>query len=168
MALLPIVTAPAPILSAKARTVRAEEFGSELEAHLASMAETMYDAPGVGLAAPQVNDGRRILVMDSQKEDGVGLLKMVNPKVTAVSEETQFFNETCLSVPTLEVRVERHQWVTVEYKTPKGKAEEITLEGYEAVIVQHELDHLVGSVLLDRVSRFKKSRYLKLKKKKGF
>ena len=101
MAILPIVEAPAPVLANRARNVEDSEFGPELVAHVSNMVETMYDAPGVGLAAPQVDDGRRIVVIDSGQHDGVrsGLLRMVNPEIIQRSKETLWWPETCLSVP---------------------------------------------------------------------
>jgi len=164
MAVLDILTAPHPILEKKARLVREEEFGPELEKHLSDMAETMYAAPGVGLAAPQIGDARRIVVIDSgtgREEGGSGLLKMVNPKIIARSQETIPWRETCLSVPELEVKVDRNKHITVQWMNAEGAAFERDFHEFEAVIVQHELDHLIGTVLLDRVSRFRRGRYLK-------
>jgi peptide deformylase len=168
MAVLPIITAPHPILAGKARDVRDDEFGPELDTFVSDMAETMYAAPGVGLAAPQVADPRRIVVIDSGKEPdegGSGLLRMVNPKITARSKETIPWNETCLSVPELEVTVQRSKHITVTWRTPLGEPMEQDFHDFEAVICQHELDHLIGTVLLDRVSRFRRGRYLKKVKK---
>lgn len=168
MALLDIVTAPNPVLERDAREVRPDEFGPALEQHLSDMAETMYAAPGVGLAAPQVDDSRRIVVIDSgldAEEGGSGLLKMVNPRIVARSADTITWKETCLSVPDLEVKVQRALHVTVEWQDAHGAEQSADFHEFEAVIVQHELDHLVGTVLLDRVSRFKRSRYMKKMKK---
>ena len=167
MAVLDIITVPHPILAMKARDVGDDEFGSQLQQHLSDMAETMYAAPGVGLAAPQVSDSRRIVVIDSgeQEERGQRLLKMVNPQIVAYSPEKIPFFETCLSVPDLEVEVMRSQRVSVQWQDGAGTHHQADFEDYEAVIVQHELDHLIGSVLLDRVSAFKRSRYLKKLKK---
>ena len=169
MAILPIVEAPAPVLANRAREVTDSEFGPELVEHVANMVETMYDAPGVGLAAPQVDDGRRIVVIDSGQHEGVrsGLLRMVNPKIVQRSKETLWWPETCLSVPELEVKVERNLYITVDWREPDGTAKTQEFEHYEAVIVQHELDHLEGTVLLDRVSGFKRRRYMKRRKKVG-
>ena len=169
MAILPIVEAPAPVLAKRARKVEDSEFGPELVAHVSNMVETMYDAPGVGLAAPQVNDGRRIVVIDSGRHDGVrsGLLRMVNPEIIQRSKETLWWPETCLSVPELEVKVERNLYITVKWQQPDGTSRMQDFEHYEAVIVQHELDHLEGTVLLDRVSGFKRRRYMKRRKKVG-
>jgi peptide deformylase len=168
MAVLEIITAPHPILELRARNVESDEFGPELERHTKDMAETMYAAPGVGLAAPQVSDPRRILVMDSsdKKERGSRFFAFVNPRIVEVSTDMIPWNETCLSVPEFEVEIQRHRKVTVEYQSPlDGSVHQQVLEDYEAVIVQHELDHLQGTLLLDHASRFKRSRYLKSTKK---
>jgi peptide deformylase len=160
MAVLPILTAPHPVLERKARDVRDDEYGAELERLCADMAETMYAAPGVGLAAPQVGDGRRILVIDSGQDGGKGLLKMVNPVVVARSAEKILWRETCLSVPEFDVEVERARHVTVEWRLPSGERVRDDFSDFEAVIFQHEHDHLMGTILLDKVSAFRRSRYL--------
>ncbi len=170
MALLDILTAPNAVLSKEAREVREDEFGEALARHLSNMAETMYAAPGVGLAAPQVDDSRRIVVVDSgmeEGEEGSGLLKLVNPRITARSPEMITWKETCLSVPEFEVKVERNRHITLSWTTPLGEPKEADFHEFEAVIVQHELDHLIGMVLLDRVSRFRRGRYIaKVKKRR--
>lgn len=167
MATLEILTAPHPILAGRARDVRDDEFGPDLAQRLSDMAETMYAAPGVGLAAPQVGDGRRFVVIDSSDKENRGkhLFKMVNPEIAERSKDTIWWAETCLSVPDLEVDVERNLRVLVRWRDEKGAPQERWFEEYEAVIVQHELDHLLGTVLLDRVSAFRRSRYLKKLKK---
>jgi peptide deformylase len=108
MALLPILSAPHPVLSAKARKVRPDEFGAELLRLLDDMAETMYAAPGVGLAAPQIGDSRRILVADpgfegeeGARRKGVDLVYMVNPEIIEASATKIKWEESCLSVPDL-------------------------------------------------------------------
>ena len=168
MAVLPIITAPHPVLAARAREVQPHEFGEALEKLTSDMAETMYAAPGVGLAAPQVEDGRRIVVIDSSSssERGSRLFRMVNPVITKRSEETIEWQETCLSVPELEVWVTRNKFITVEWQNAlTGDKRSEDFEEYEAVIVQHELDHLQGTVLLDRVSSFKRGRWIRKMKK---
>ena len=169
LAILEIITAPHPILEMAARDVEADELGPELERHLRDMAETMYAAPGVGLAGPQVSDPRRVVVIDSssKEERGSRLFLMVNPKIVEGSDDLIPWYETCLSVPDMEVKVMRHRRVRVEWIEPlDGKARSEWFEEYEAVIVQHELDHLAGTVLLDRASRMKRARYLRANKKK--
>lgn len=168
MARLEIITAPHPILEMAARPVEPDEFGPALEQLTRDMAETMYAAPGVGLAAPQVSDPRRILVLDpgEKKERGIRFFAMVNPEIVERSDDLIPWYETCLSVPEIEVKVMRNRRVKVRWQQPlDGEPAEGWFEEYEAVIVQHELDHLKGTVLLDRVSRFKKARYLKTIKK---
>lgn len=170
MALLPILEAPHPILSKKARDVKASEFGPALERLVSDMAETMYAAPGVGLAAPQIGDSRRIIVVDpgedDERETGSTLYKMVNPVIVERGEDHIVWPETCLSVPELEVKMKRTERILVRWQDPAdGQLLERWFEGFEAVVVQHEMDHLVGAVLLDQVSRFRRSRYLKQRKK---
>ncbi|MGC6494609.1 MAG: peptide deformylase [Myxococcota bacterium] len=167
MALLTIIEAPHPVLTKPARDVTGEEFGEALDAHLSDMAETMYAAPGVGLAAPQVGDGRRLVVIDSGNggHDGAGLLKLVNPRIVERSVENISWAETCLSVPEFEVSVTRTERLRLQWQTPYGEAQERWFEGYEAVIVQHELDHLEGTTLLDKVSNFRRGRYLRKRRK---
>jgi len=169
MPILDIITAPHPVLEMKARTVEADEFGPELALLTRNMAETMYAAPGVGLAAPQVSDPRRIVVVDpgEKHERGVRFFAMVNPRIVERSDETIPWYETCLSVPEIEVKVIRSKRIKVEWQDPEdGSPREGWFEEYEAVIVQHELDHLQGTIILDRVSRFKRARYLKSHKSK--
>jgi peptide deformylase len=167
MALLEIITMPHPILEMRARDVEEDEFGEELATKMSDMAETMYAAPGVGLAAPQVADPRRFVVVDPGEDGqrGVRLFQMVNPVITERSAETISWRETCLSVPDISVEVQRNKHITVEWRTPMGEPRSEQFSEYEAVIIQHELDHLEGVVLLERVSRFKRSRWLKRQKK---
>lgn len=167
MAVLDIITAPHPILEMKARPVEDDEFGPALATHCSNMAETMYAAPGVGLAAPQVSDPRRILVMDPGEGDerGKRYFALINPVIVEKSTETISWWETCLSVPGLEVEKKRHQRIKVAYRTPDGGHAEEVFEGFEAVIYQHEADHLGGTILLDAVSHFKRQRYLQKAKK---
>jgi peptide deformylase len=169
MAVLDIITAPHPLLENRAREVAADEFGAVLEQHLSDMAETMYAAPGVGLAGPQVSDPRRILVLDpgEKAERGRRFFAMANPRIVERGPDFIDWNETCLSVPEFEIEIRRHRRVRVEWQHPRdGSAQTAWFEDYEAVIVQHELDHLDGTVLLDRASRFKRSWYLRRVKKR--
>lgn len=172
MAILPIIEAPHPILSAPARPVREDEFGDELAVLLEDMAETMYAAPGVGLAAPQVSDGRRILVIDpgfegeeGEAQKGIFLMKMVNPEILEASEERITWEESCLSVPEYAVDVKRSRRIRVRWRGASGETTEQEFFGFPAVVVQHEMDHLEGKTLLDHSSRLKRGRYLKRVKK---
>ena len=173
MPILPIIEVPHPTLAKNARAVREDEFGTGLEEHLASMAETMYAAPGVGLAGPQVNDSRRILVFDpgndsvekSDNPDQTQLLAIVNPEITGRSRETVMWEESCLSLPEFYVKVKRWVRIDVSWRDAMGKHHEKTFDGFAAIVLQHEMDHLQGITLLQKSSRLKRSRYLAKKKK---
>ena len=173
MAILTILEAPHPVLSRKARPVRDDEFTPELRKLLEDMAETMYAAPGVGLAAPQVGDSRRILVADpGNQEDDDGrkipdLVYMVNPEIVDKSKEIITYEESCLSVPEYYQDVKRHKRVLIRYRDGAGAILERWFEGFPSIVMQHELDHLEGVTLLDRSSGFKRSRYLTRRKKRG-
>jgi len=168
MALLPILEAPHPILSQKARMVETTEFGSDLVLLLNDMAETMYDAPGVGLAAPQIGDSRRILVADpSNNDDGdiPTLYKMVNPTIISKSTALISYEESCLSVPEFYLNVKRFEQLTLEWKDGMGVTHLDVFTGFSAIVLQHEMDHLEGITLLDKSSKFKRSRYISKVKK---
>lgn len=173
MAILTIIEAPHPILAQKARPVRDDEFNDDLRQLLADMAETMYAAPGVGLAAPQVADSRRIVVADpGNQEDDAGekhpdLLLMVNPSITEYSREKITYEESCLSVPEFYLNVKRARTIVLQWQDGHGQPQERQFEGFSAIVLQHELDHLEGTTLLDRSSRLKRSRYLTRKKKRS-
>jgi peptide deformylase len=164
VAVLDIITAPHPVLELRAREVQDDEFGRALKQLTSDMAETMYAAPGVGLAAPQVSDPRRVVVLDPGEGDERArrFFAMVNPKIVERSRDKIPWVETCLSVPEFEVEIQRNRRVKVVWRAPEDGSEVSGwFEEYEAVIVQHELDHLEGTILLDRASRFKRSRYMK-------
>ena len=170
MAILNILVAPHPILENRARKVRDDEFGPALRIHTSDMAETMYHAPGVGLAAPQIADSRRIVVIDPGEGDERGrrFFAMCNPDIIERSKDTIPWTETCLSVPGMEVEVQRNRRVHVQWQQPEdGVVQTAWFEDFEAVIVQHELDHLIGTVILDKVSGFKRRRYMKNLKRKN-
>jgi peptide deformylase len=172
VAILDILEAPHPILEAKARPVAEDEFGAALESKMRSMAETMYAAPGVGLAAPQVGDSRRMLVADLSKDDkadtkrtGENLILMVNPEIVA-REGRILWEESCLSVPEFSIDIDRARRIQVAYRDPMGARVERWFEEFPAVVIQHEMDHLDGVTLLDRASRLKRSRYMRARKKR--
>ena len=168
MAILKILEAPHPILSKKAKEVREEEFGPELVNLISDMVETMYEAPGVGLAAPQIGDSRRILVADPGNDEGKAvrkLYRMVNPKIIEHSKAKIPYDESCLSVPTFSLKVQRYQRIHVEWRDGLGNTFSEWFEEFPSIVLQHEMDHLSGITLLDRASRFKKSRYMKRRKK---
>ncbi len=168
MALLPILEAPHPILSKKARPVEESEFGPDLVQLLDDMAETMYDAPGVGLAAPQIGDSRRILVADpsnNEEDDAPTLYKMVNPTIISKSPSLISYEESCLSVPEFYVNVKRFAELTVEWQDGMGVRHRDVFTGFPSIVLQHEMDHLEGITLLDKSSKFKRSRYISKVKK---
>ncbi|MCG6902702.1 MAG: peptide deformylase [Rhodobacter sp.] len=115
------------------------------------MLETMYDAPGIGLAAPQVGELKRLIVMDCVKEEGAALRPMAlfNPEVTWVSEETNIYDEGCLSIPDQYADVERPAEVRVAWTDWDGNRREEQFDGLWATCVQHEIDHLNGKLFID-------------------
>jgi peptide deformylase len=169
VALLHIIEAPDPVLAKKARAVTDEEFGRELVKLLSDMGETMYAAPGVGLAAPQVGDSRRILVADpgfeEEEEEERCLYCMVNPEIVAKSKDFINHEESCLSVPEFTIMVKRYAQVTVRWRDGEGTTHSKGFEGFGSVVIQHEMDHLEGITLLNRASRLKRSRYIQKVKK---
>ena len=161
---LQILKYPDARLTKKAETVT--EFNEELKQLALNMAETMYKAPGVGLAATQVDHHIRLIVIDvSENKDE--LLVLVNPELVEQSEETKVCEEGCLSLPGIYDKVERPSQVKVKAQDLEGNSFEIDCEGLMAVCVQHEMDHLEGKVFVDHLSRLKKSRILhKIQKQK--
>lgn len=155
MALLPIVQYPDPRLAKKAEPVAV--FDDKLAGLAADMAETMYAAPGVGLAAPQVGEPIRMVVIDISEEKNA-LLVLVNPEVEAASEEIVECEEGCLSLPGLYEKVKRPAHVRVKYQDLQGASHELECDELMSVCVQHEIDHLDGVVFIDHLSLFKKQR----------
>jgi peptide deformylase len=159
MAVRQILQYPARPLKERATSV--ENIDGALAQLVEDMAETMYAAPGVGLAAPQVGVGQRVIVLDvhgKDEEPGKRLLKLINP-VIAEREGEIVWEEGCLSVPDLTAPVTRARRVLVKAWTPDQR--EIEVEGEEllAVALQHEIDHLEGKLFLDRLSRLKRDLY---------
>lgn len=145
----PIVQVPDPVLREVARPVTG--FDADLQALAQDMLETMYDAPGRGLAAPQVGLGLRLFVMDVAWKDGTSDPRVfVNPEVVEASEETVTREEGCLSIPGRTSRVARPSAVTLRWQDPDGAAQEERFEGFAATCVQHEIDHLDGILCTDR------------------
>ena len=138
------------------------EVTDEIRVLAKDMLETMYDAPGIGLAAPQIGELKRIVVMDLSKEgETPDPIVMINPEILKYSEETVTTEEGCLSIPEIYYEVERPAEVTVEYTDLEGKR--VTRDAKErlAVCIQHELDHLDGVLYIDYLSRLKRDRVLK-------
>jgi len=155
MALLKILRYPDPRLHKVAKPVT--EFGERLAKLVADMAETMYDAPGVGLAATQVDVHERVVVIDvSESHDELHVF--VNPEITWASEEKQVYDEGCLSVPGIYDGVERPARVKVRAQDAKGEFFELECDGLLAVCIQHEMDHLMGKVFVEYLSPLKRNR----------
>ena len=155
MALLPILRYPDPRLHTVARPVAA--VNDRIRQLAADMLETMYEADGVGLAATQVDEHLRLVVMDTSEKHDQPLV-LVNPEITARSEEMRMAEEGCLSVPQTYDKVERHARVTVRALDRDGQPFEFEAEGLAAVCVQHELDHLLGKVFVEYLSGLKRDR----------
>jgi peptide deformylase len=155
MALLNILRYPDPRLHKVAKPVT--EFGDRLHTLVADMAETMYDAPGVGLAATQVDVHERVVVIDvTETKDN--LLVFVNPEIVWSSPDKQVYDEGCLSVPSIYDGVERPSQVKVRAQDAKGEFFELDCEGLLAVCIQHEMDHLLGKVFVEYLSPLKRNR----------
>jgi len=137
------------------------EFGPELEEYMKGMLSKMRELNGVGLAGIQVGDQRRLLVADP----GTGPIMMVNPELVKKSEETVMFQEGCLSLPGFVTDVERSESIKVRFNTPLGEEVEEDYFGVESVVVQHEMEHLDGITILDKVSRLKRDVYTRKIKK---
>jgi len=154
MALLPILRFPDPRLRKIAAPVTNVDDGIRRLA--ADMAETMYEAPGIGLAATQVDVHRQVIVIDiSETKDQ--LLVLINPELLA-GEGEQIGEEGCLSVPGVYDKVERSEKVSVRYLDLQGEARTLEAEGLLAVCIQHEMDHLQGKVFVDHLSQLKQTR----------
>ncbi|MBM7069115.1 peptide deformylase [Actibacterium sp. 188UL27-1] len=149
MAVLNILIHPDPRLKKAATAI--SEITPDLRQLADDMLETMYDAPGIGLAAPQVGVGQRILVMDCVKEKGVTPRPMVliNPAITWQSEDLATYEEGCLSIPEQYADVERPSEVTVTWTDLDGAAQQESFDGLWATCVQHEIDHLDGKLFID-------------------
>ncbi len=160
MATRPILILPDARLRAVADPV--VDIDEDIKQLARDMLETMYAAPGIGLAAPQVGELKRIVVMDLAKDDEPkNPIVMINPEILRFSEETVTTEEGCLSIPELYYDVERPAEVTVRYTDLDGKTVETEATERFAICVQHELDHLDGVLYIDYLSRLKRDRVLK-------
>lgn len=162
MALLPILKYPDPRLKTVATPVT--QFDDQLVKLTKDMAETMYEAPGVGLAATQVNVHKRVIVVDVS-EDKSGLIVFVNPEIVQASPDSKSYEEGCLSVPGIYESVDRPDTVRIRAQNVKGEFFEIDCDGLLAVCIQHEIDHLNGKVFVEYLSQLKQTR-IKTKLKK--
>ena len=156
MTIRPILTAPDPRLQAVSMDV--ETVDSDIRTLVDDMADSMYAAEGIGLAAIQIGVAKRILVIDlDQKEGKKNPIPYINPKITWASEEMAVFEEGCLSVPEIWDDVERPARIKAEYLDRNGKKQTLEADSLLATCLQHEMDHLNGVLFIDHLSRLKKS-----------
>ncbi|MCK8600196.1 peptide deformylase [Desulfoferrobacter suflitae] len=164
MACLEICTYPDPVLKQEAAHI--EKVDSELFRLIDDMAETMYEAPGIGLAANQVGKPLQLVVIDLQRpEYEHGLIVLINPEIIEARGETTY-EEGCLSVPEYFARVKRAEEVTVCGLDPHGKSVRIEASGLLAVVLQHEIDHLAGKLFVDRLGPIARDVFRRKWKKK--
>jgi peptide deformylase len=156
MAKRPIILLPDPMLRLPSAPI--ERIDGELERLIDDMLETMYAAPGVGLAAVQVGVPRRLLVLDvSDKEgDGHQPIAMINPEIVSIGGELRTHEEGCLSIPDVRIEIERPASLTVRYTDRHGQPQELTADGLLATAIQHEIDHLDGKLIIDFLTRLKR------------
>lgn len=163
MALKPIITLPDRLLRVKSTPVAGVDL--EIRTLMEDMLETMYDAPGIGLAAIQVGVPKRVLVMDvarrEEEDSKPDPICLANPEILWTSEEMSAYEEGCLSIPDYREEVFRPAKVKVGYLDQNGKHQELDAEGLLATCVQHEIDHLNGVLFIDHISRLKRDRILK-------
>jgi peptide deformylase len=160
MAILPILTAPDPRLKKKSKPV--EKVDDELRQLMDDMLATMYEAPGIGLAAPQIGVLKRVIVLDIDREDvKTGPLLMANPEIVEASDDDVTYEEGCLSVPEHYSDVARPAKVKMRYLDRDGVAQEMACEGLLATCVQHEIDHLDGVLFIDHISSLKRNMILR-------
>ena len=160
MSLLPIIEVPDPLL--RAQSAPLESVGDDVTRLIADMFETMYEAPGIGLAAIQVAVPKRLLVIDLQdpEEEGGEPVKrphvFINPEIVERSPATKVYNEGCLSIPDQYAEIERPDVVRARWIDEKGKEREGEFDGLMSVCLQHEVDHLNGVLFIDYLSRLKR------------
>ncbi len=180
MSLLPIIEIPDPRL--KQVSTRVDNFDEQLKFLVADMFETMYEAPGIGLAAVQVGMPIRLLVIDLQPEDEDAEAEpctehgghshshrplkrepmvFINPEILEESEEVAVYNEGCLSVPEIYAEVERPASIRARWQDLDGKQHEELIDGLLATVLQHEMDHLEGVMFIDHLSRLKRQMVIK-------
>jgi peptide deformylase len=168
MSLLPILTAPDPRLKLQAKPVERVDEG--VRRLMDDMLETMYAAPGIGLAAPQVGVAKRVIVIDLAKDgEPRAPLRLANPEILWVSEEDAVFEEGCLSVPEHYAEVARPAAARIRYLDYENEIREIEATGLLATCLQHEIDHLDGVLFIDHLTALKRNIILRklLKAKKA-
>ena len=160
-----ILTYPEPVLRKKAAPVT--EFNQELKEIIADMADTMFDAPGAGLAAPQIGISKRIVVINTSKREGDAdkkILALINPVILS-GEGSQIDEEGCLSVRDFSAKVKRFMNIKVRAQDPEGQELEFEAEEFFARVIQHEVDHIEGVLYIDHISSLKRNLYKRRLKK---
>lgn len=187
MSILPIVKLPDPILRVESKPI--ERVDDELGAFIDKMLETMYDAPGIGLAAIQVGEPLRVFTVDcsersKKEEDADGEpqrgeadeetrdpIIFINPEIVARSDEGNVYEEGCLSIPDYYADVERPASITIKYLDRDGKEQVLDADGLLATCIQHEFDHLNGTLFIDHISKLKRDmvirKFTKIAKQNG-
>ena len=166
MAKLQIITLPDPILRKVSAPI--ERIDEEVLKLADDMLETMYAAPGVGLAAVQVGVLRRLVVLDTAKDEAPPRpLVLINPEIVSLGSEMREHEEGCLSIPDERVMIERPSQVAVRYLDREGKPQELVAEGLLATAIQHEIDHLNGKLIIDFLSRLKREMIVRKFRKKA-
>jgi peptide deformylase len=171
MGTLSIIKLPDPILREKSLPV--EMIDAEVRAFASDMLETMYAAPGIGLAAPQVGVLRRIIVVDTVRDEETpkSPIILINPEILSVGDELRLHEEGCLSIPEMYAEVERPALVRVRYVNIEGEQREEEFQDLLATVVQHEIDHLNGVLFIDHISRLKRDllvkKFLKAQREKA-
>ena len=164
MAKRPIILLPDPVLRRAAEPITSID--DDVRRLADDMLETMYAAPGVGLAAPQVGISRRLIVLDvSEKDDEKRPYVMINPLIVKRGEELNVHEEGCLSIPDVRVEIERPAEVVVQYLDRDGNQQELAADELLATCLQHEIDHLDGRLLIDYMSRLKRDMVIRRFKK---
>ncbi|MBB3315250.1 MULTISPECIES: peptide deformylase [Rhizobium] len=160
MTIKPLIILPDPLLRQVSKPI--ERVDADFQRLADDMLETMYDAPGIGLAAIQIGVPRRMLVIDVSREgEEKQPLVFVNPEIVASSDERSVYEEGCLSIPDYYAEVERPATVTVNYLDRDGKEQTVQADGLLATCLQHEIDHLNGVLFIDHISRLKRDMVIK-------
>jgi peptide deformylase len=166
MAIRSIITLPDPLLRKLSEPV--ERVDDDLRRLMDDMLETMYAAPGIGLAAVQVGVPRRLLVIDvAEDEEAPQPLFLVNPEIVSLGTETRLHDEGCLSIPDVRVEIERPALVTVRYTDRAGDRRELEASGLLATAIQHEINHLDGKLIIDFLSSLKRDMVVRKFKKQA-
>ncbi|MFG1358619.1 peptide deformylase [Xanthobacter pseudotagetidis] len=160
MSIRPILILPEPKLRAISKPI--EKIDGEVRKLVEDMFETMYDAPGIGLAAIQVGVERRVVTIDTAREgEDKKPIALINPEIVAASDELSVYSEGCLSIPEYYEEVERPARVAIRFMDLEGKLREMEADGLFATCVQHEIDHLNGVLFIDHLSKLKRDRVIK-------